>query len=92
MEAVKERGVQLLSLILLVLAWAAASLIVGERILPLPTAVFPVAWDMVASGTFAEPLFTSLYRLLLVTPGVLLPSPIGCEAKGEVNHCGLHQA
>jgi len=63
MEAIKERGVQLLSLILLVGAWAAASLFVGERILPPPTDVFPVAWKMVVSGDFAEPLFASLYRL-----------------------------
>lgn len=65
MEAIKERGVQLLSLILLVLAWGAASLMVGTHILPPPTDVFPVAWEMVVSGAFAEPLFTSLYRLLL---------------------------
>jgi len=63
MEAIRERGVQLLSLILLVGAWAAASLFVGERLLPPPTEVFPVAWNMVASGDFAEPLFASLYRL-----------------------------
>ncbi len=74
MKAIKERGTQLLSLILLVLAWWVASLIVGERILPPPTAVFPVAWGMVVSGTFAEPLFASLFRLLL---GFILAMSLG---------------
>ncbi len=37
----------------------------GTNFLPPPTDVFPVAWEMVVSGAFAEPLFTSLYRLLL---------------------------
>ena len=74
MEAIKERGVQLLSLILLVLAWGAASLFVGEHILPPPTAVFPVAWELVVSGAFAEPLFASLYRLLL---GFILALSLG---------------
>ena len=74
MEAIKERGVQLLSLILLVLAWAVASLVVGERILPPPTEVFPVAWGMVISGAFAEPLFASLFRLLL---GFILAMSLG---------------
>lgn len=74
MEAIKERGVQLLSLILLVLAWAGASILVGEHILPPPTVVFPKAWEMVVTGIFAEPLFTSLFRLLL---GFILAMSVG---------------
>ena len=65
MEAIKERGVQLLSLVLLVLAWEVGSLLVGGRIVPSPLVVFPAAWKLVITGTFAEPLFTSLYRLLI---------------------------
>ncbi|MDP2931304.1 MAG: ABC transporter permease subunit [Chloroflexota bacterium] len=63
MEAIKERGVQLLSLVLLVAVWEGLSLVVG-RLVPSPVAVFPVAWNMITSGSFADPLFTSLYRLL----------------------------
>lgn len=74
MEAIKERGVQLLSLVLLVLAWAAVSLFVGERIVPPPIDVFPLAWQMIASGTFAEPLFVSLFRLVL---GFILAMSLG---------------
>ena len=74
MEAIKERGLQLLSLILLLLAWEVVALIVGLHILPPPTAVLPAAWGMVVSGVFAEPLFTSLYRLLL---GFLLAMSLG---------------
>lgn len=74
MEAIKERGTQLLSLILLVLAWWVASLIVGERILPPPTEVFPKAWELIVTGTFAEPLFASLFRLLI---GFILAMSLG---------------
>jgi len=74
MEAIRERGVQLFSLILLVGAWAVASLFVGEHLLPPPTDVFPVAWKMVVSGDFAEPLFASLYRLFF---GFILALAVG---------------
>jgi len=74
MAAIKERGLQLLSLVLLVLAWGVTSLIVGPHIIPPPTDVFPVAWEMVASGAFAEPLFASLFRLLL---GFILALSLG---------------
>ncbi len=74
MAAIKERGLQILSLILLLLAWEVVALIVGTHILPPPTAVLPAAWGMVVSGVFAEPLFTSLYRLLL---GFILAMSLG---------------
>ena len=74
MEAIKERGVQLLSLVLLVLAWAVASLVVGERILPPPTDVFPASWELIVTGTFVEPLFASLFRLLI---GFILAMSLG---------------
>lgn len=74
MEAIKERGLQLLSILSLVLAWAVASYVIGERVLPPPTIVFPVAWEMIVTGVFAEPLFTSLFRLLL---GFILAMSLG---------------
>ena len=64
-EAIKERGVQLLSLVLLVLGWAIISLVVGEKIVPPPVDVFPLAWNMIVSGAFIDPLGASLFRLLL---------------------------
>jgi len=89
MEAIKERGIQLLSLILLVLAWGAASFFVGGRILPPPTDVFPVAWEMVVSGTCVEPLLASLYRLLF---GFILALSLGTAlgiASAQLSRLGI---
>ncbi|MFQ5987970.1 MAG: ABC transporter permease [Dehalococcoidia bacterium] len=63
MEAVKERGLQLLSLLILVLGWAAVSLVIGTNLVPPPNEVFPTAWERVISGEFRVPLFSSLQRL-----------------------------
>ena len=62
-EGLKERGTQLLSLVILVLLWQVASLIAGAKLMPPPADVLPLAWSMVIAGDFAEPLFTSLFRL-----------------------------
>lgn len=92
MEAIKERGLQLASLILLVLAWGGVSLIVGERIVPPPTDVFPVAWEMVASGFFAEHLLASLNRLLLgFILALLLGTAIGI-ASAQLIRLGIAAA
>jgi NitT/TauT family transport system permease protein len=65
MEAIKERGFQLLSLIVLVAGWEVGSLIVGAKILPPPADVFPRAGEILVSGEFIHPILTSLVRLLL---------------------------
>lgn len=64
MEGLKERSTQLLSLVLLVAVWEGISLVVG-RLVPSPVDVFPAAWNMIVSGSFFAPLFTSFGRLLM---------------------------
>lgn len=65
MYEIRQRGIQLLSLVLLLTMWGVVSLVVGRGILPSPTEVFPVAWHIVISGDFAPPLFASLFRCFL---------------------------
>lgn len=63
MQGVKQRSVQLASLVLMLAAWHVLSIFVGQRILPPPGAVFPEAWRILANGDFVTPVVSSLGRL-----------------------------
>lgn len=61
----RDRSLQLLSLVALVLLWAGLSTVIGAAILPGPTAVAPRLAELVSTGDFAGPLIQSLTRTAL---------------------------
>lgn len=61
----RDRSLQLLSLVALVLLWAGLSTAIGPAILPGPAAVAPRLAELVSTGDFAGPLIQSLTRTAL---------------------------
>jgi NitT/TauT family transport system permease protein len=58
----RDRGVQLVSLVAFVLLWAVVSVVIGTKILPGPVDVAPAFGRLVSTGQFLGPLFESLSR------------------------------
>ncbi len=74
LEAIKRRSTQLLSLIVLLLIWTVASLYIGPDIFPPPVKVLPKSFELVISGDFMAPLYSSFSRMAL---GFLLALSVG---------------
>lgn len=60
MEGTKERGLQLLSLIGLLLAWQALAALLDTQALPPPTEVWSSLWELLSTGDAASPLLSTL--------------------------------
>lgn len=59
----REKGLQLLSLLAAVGVWELAAVWVGTNIVPGPGTVLPKVWDLIESGDFIHPLRVSLRRV-----------------------------
>ena len=65
MEALKERGYQLLSLMALVAAWLLLSVVLDTSALPPPHEVAAALWDLVSDGDAFPPLASTLQSTTL---------------------------
>lgn len=65
MEALKERGLQVLSLGLLLLAWLSLATVLDTEALPPPDLVAGVFWELVRNGEAFAPLFSTLQSTAL---------------------------
>ena len=59
----REKGLQLLSLLAALGVWQLIALWVGTNIVPGPVKVLPVVWELIKTGDFSEPLTVSLRRV-----------------------------
>jgi NitT/TauT family transport system permease protein len=68
----RERLIQLTSIVVVIVLWALLSAVAGPEILPPPARVASSLGNMLASGDFLEPLSGSLLRTLLGFAGAML--------------------
>jgi NitT/TauT family transport system permease protein len=61
----RERATQVASIVALVLVWSWVAMMVGTHIIPTPSQIVPVAWNLLESGQFVDPLLRSLARVAL---------------------------
>ncbi len=59
----RERGLQLLSLVVALGVWQLIALWLGANLVPGPVKVLPIVWDLIKTGDFIGPLTVSLQRV-----------------------------